>query len=48
MAEGQRNGKFSLNGKFGQNGKFGRNGRFGRNGKLCVSLKCRSDKGQTL
>ena len=24
MAEGQRNGKFSLNGKFGQNGKLGR------------------------
>ena len=23
MAEGQRNGKFSLNGKFGQNGKLG-------------------------
>ena len=23
MADGQRNGKFSLNGKFGQNGKLG-------------------------
>ena len=23
VAEGQRNGKFSLNGKFGQNGKLG-------------------------
>ena len=38
MAEGQRNGKFSLNGKFGQNGKFGHSCVRVTKGRFCDSL----------
>ena len=37
MAEGQRNGKFSLNGKFGRNGKLGHSCVRVTKGKLYVS-----------
>ena len=37
MAEGQRNGKFSLNGKFGQNGKLGHSCVRVTKGRLCDS-----------